>query len=130
MSPACCQSLQNAFFGSGAATENRDLQVAETIRLTFKEVSGYEFVQVFASTIADRCAKGVADKLDHEEEVCAMHDGDKLGQSAAGALCRTKNKVNVTPPHHIHHTTPHHTSPHRTAMPYPVRPLRRGLVFC
>ena len=84
-------------FGFPRSTENRDLQVAETIRLTFKEVSGYEFEQLFASTIADRCAKGVADKLDHEEEVCAMHDGDKLGQSASGALCRTKNKVIVNP---------------------------------
>ena len=40
----------------------------------------------------------VSEKLgmDHTE-VCGMHDGDKLGQSAVGALVRTKNKVVVNP---------------------------------
>ena len=33
----------------------------------------------------------------HHTKVCGMHDGDKLGQSAGGALVRTKNKVVVNP---------------------------------
>ena len=51
-------------------------------------MSGYDFMEVFA-TNHDRLptvlqTKGVAERLDHEAEVCAMHDCDKLGMSAAG----------------------------------------------
>ena len=41
---------------------------------------------------------GVSQELLLEEvEVCGMHDGDKIGQSAFGALVRTKNKNSVNP---------------------------------
>ena len=41
---------------------------------------------------------GVSNELGLEEvEVCGMHDGDKLGQSAVGALVRSKKKVVVNP---------------------------------
>ncbi len=41
---------------------------------------------------------GVSRELGMEEtEVCGMHDGDKLGQSAVGALVRSKNKQVVNP---------------------------------
>ena len=84
-------------FGFPRSKENKDAQVAVLASLTFKEMSGYDFVEVFATTIADRAAKGVAERLDHEAEVCAMHDVDKLGQSATGALVRSKNKIIVNP---------------------------------
>ena len=32
-----------------------------------------------------------------ETEVCGMHDGDKIGQSAVGSLIRTKNKIPLNP---------------------------------
>jgi len=32
-----------------------------------------------------------------DEEVCGMHDGDKIGQSAVGGLIRSKNKVQINP---------------------------------
>ncbi len=41
---------------------------------------------------------GVSDELGMaEKEVCGMHDADKLGQSAVGALVRSKHKVAVNP---------------------------------
>ena len=47
---------------------------------------------------SDRAAKGVAGELDmQEEEVCEMHDTEKLGQSATGGLVRTRKKVAVNP---------------------------------
>ena len=84
-------------FGFPRSKENKDIKVAELSVLTFEEVSGYKFDAIFASAISDRAAKGVAGELGLVEEVCAMHDGDKLGQSATGALVRSKNKRSVNP---------------------------------
>jgi len=47
--------------------------------------------------VADRAAKGVARELMLKEEVCGMHDGDKLGQSATGALVRSRRHIPVNP---------------------------------
>ena len=52
---------------------------------------------IMGSMISDRAAKGVAGYYGIEEEVCLMHDGDKLGASAIGHLVRTKNKKEVNP---------------------------------
>jgi hypothetical protein len=49
------------------------------------------------SVIQDRAAKGVSSHLGLDEEVCGMHDGDKIGQSAVGGLVRTKNKTPINP---------------------------------
>ena len=40
---------------------------------------------------------GVSAFLDVEEEVCKMHDGDKVGRSAIGELVRTRNRMPVNP---------------------------------
>jgi hypothetical protein len=42
-------------------------------------------------------AKGVANKLVLDEEVCGMHDTDKLGRSATRQLIRSRNKQVVNP---------------------------------
>ena len=84
-------------FGFPRSKHNKDVEVAELAVIQFMSMSGYAFEYVFGSTIADRAAKGVASYLNHEEEVCGMHDGDKLGQSATGALTRSKNHTIVNP---------------------------------
>ena len=60
--------------------------------------TGHSFEAIMARMRADRAAKGVAGALDlDEEEVCEMHDTDKLGRSATGALVRTRMKVAINP---------------------------------
>ena len=59
-------------------------------------------VVVFDFVADDTCrslcyAKGVSAQLGLDEEVCGMHDGDKIGQSVVGGLVRTRNKVPVNP---------------------------------
>ena len=79
-------------FGFPHTTSSKDKDVSALIDKTFKSRTGYSADVVFGSAISDRAAKGVSGDLDLEEEVCGMHDGDKLGQSATGALVRSKGK--------------------------------------
>eukprot|EP00966_Prymnesium_polylepis_P326748 7382651-Prymnesium_polylepis.1 len=84
-------------FGFVRSPDNKDVDVAAAAKKAFKEITGYEFDEIFSSGISDRAAKGVTGELNLEEEVCGMHDGDKLGRSGTGALNRTKDKVAVNP---------------------------------
>ena len=84
-------------FDFSRSKHNKDVEVAELSKIEFKNVTGYDFAAIFGTTIADRAARGVGVALDHESEVCSMHDGDKLGQSASGALTRSKNHVIINP---------------------------------
>ena len=84
-------------FGFPRSTDNKDLQVAELAKAEFQKLTCMEFESIFDSTIADRAAKGVSGYLEHEEEVCDMHDGEKLGRSATGILVRTKDKTVINP---------------------------------
>ncbi len=52
---------------------------------------------ILAYIMQDRAAKGVASELDLDEEVCGMHDTDKLGRSATRQLVRSRNKQVVNP---------------------------------
>eukprot|EP00966_Prymnesium_polylepis_P123065 2845533-Prymnesium_polylepis.1 len=49
-------------------------------------------LEVCGSARQDAAAIGVARELGIEEEICSMHQGDKVGSSAVGDLVRTKNK--------------------------------------
>lgn len=79
-------------FGFPHSASGKDKDVATLIETMCKERTGYDVDGIFGSGISDRAAKGVTDELDIERDVCSMHDGDKLGQSATGALVRSKGK--------------------------------------
>ena len=49
------------------------------------------------AAIQDGAALGVARALGVEDNVCLMHDNDKVGSSAVGNLVRTKNKREINP---------------------------------
>jgi hypothetical protein len=83
--------------GLKRSSDNTDKGVAALFDKTILARTGLQREQVLASVIQDRAAKGVAGELDLEEEVCGMHDGDKLGQAAVGALVRTRMKKPVNP---------------------------------
>mmetsp|Transcript_35623 Transcript_35623/g.87622 ORF Transcript_35623/g.87622 Transcript_35623/m.87622 type:complete len:467 (-) Transcript_35623:497-1897(-) len=56
-----------------------------------------KFMDVIARMIQDGAALSVARLLEFEDEVCGMHSGDKIGQSAVGCLVRTRNRRAVNP---------------------------------
>ena len=90
-------------------SSGKDKDVAETLQISFDKIFGCSSASpemkaltpsdIFGSAISDRAAKGVSTQLGLEEEICGMHDGDKLGQSAVGALVRKKDKkvINAFP---------------------------------
>ncbi|KAI9346567.1 hypothetical protein BDR26DRAFT_112210 [Obelidium mucronatum] len=83
--------------GFTASAVNTDSIVSEMLQAVFKERTGLEFQETVSSMMQDRCALGVSNQCDIEEEACLMHDGDKLGRSAVGALTRSRNKIVVNP---------------------------------
>lgn len=76
---------------------NTDMDVANLFKDVCKERTGFEFSELCMAVVSDRAAKGVSNQLNIEEEVCEMHDTDKIGQSATGALTRSRNKTVVNP---------------------------------
>lgn len=58
-------------------------------------VLGYKIKQLAGTGISDRAAKKVQEELEVDDEVCEMHDGDKVGSSATGKLVRTRDKVPI-----------------------------------
>lgn len=76
---------------------NMDVEVATLFKNVCKERTGFEFSDLCMAVVSDRAAKGVSHYLDIEEEVCEMHDTDKIGQSATGALTRSRNRTVVNP---------------------------------
>jgi len=77
---------------------NKDQDVADLWRSTMTKRTGFDYDTIVTRMRADRAAKGVAGALGmDEEEVCEMHDTDKLGRSGLGGLVRTKNKVEINP---------------------------------
>ena len=76
---------------------NTDALVASLFEEVTLKRTSLSFEQLFMAVRQDRAAKGVAAQVHLEEECCEMHDGDKIGQSAVGALVRSRNKVVVNP---------------------------------
>ena len=77
---------------------NADADVANLWKETMRERTGFEYDEIIARMRSDRAAKGVSGQLGMEgEEVCEMHDSDKLGRAAVGSLVRTKNKKAINP---------------------------------
>ena len=77
---------------------NKDTDVASIWHDLMQERAGFAFDAIVARMRSDRAAKGVAAELDMEEvEVCEMHDTDKLGRAATGALVRTRMKKPINP---------------------------------
>ncbi|KAI9330864.1 hypothetical protein BDR26DRAFT_922375 [Obelidium mucronatum] len=91
---ACNHVVSIAF---SASLSNTNDAVATKVKALFKQRTGLDFEGAVSSMIQDRAALGVADLLDIEEEACLMHDGDKVGKSAIGALTRSNNKIVVNP---------------------------------
>ena len=81
------------------SSTNRDPDVANLWKEVMDErCGGLQFEEVVGRMRSDRAAKGVAGVLEmEEEEVCEMHDTEKLGRSATGGLVRTRNKVAINP---------------------------------
>lgn len=82
---------------------SKNIDIAKQIRDKFdKELAegvlgGLGYTDICASIISDAAAKGVAAEFEQDEEVCEMHQGDKIGRSAVGTLVRSKNKVQINP---------------------------------
>jgi hypothetical protein len=81
------------------SSKNADADAANLWKEVVDErCGGLEYEDIVGRMRSDRAAKGVAGVLDmEEEEVCEMHDTEKLGRSATGGLVRTRNKVAVNP---------------------------------
>lgn len=79
------------------SAHNTDVDVAHLFKEVCKERTGFEFSELCMAVVSDRAAKGVSHHLNMEEEVCEMHDTDKIGQSATGALTRSRNRIVVNP---------------------------------
>ena len=78
---------------SGVASD-----VASKIDETFHERTGYHTRDLCALVKADRAALAVGDELEfNESEGCDMHDGSKVGDSAIGALTRSRMKTVINP---------------------------------
>jgi hypothetical protein len=84
-------------FGFTASSKNTDVAVSELVKKVMRDTYGFDSTKIFGAAISDRAAKGIASQLDLEEEVCAMHDGDKLGQAAIGDLTRSRGGRVVKP---------------------------------
>ena len=99
LSPSAAPASHSSLALCGrACPSGTDKNVAELLQQVAKERLGYNLTEIGGIMVADRAAKGVAAAAGiEEEEVCLMHDGDKLGASAVGELVRTKNKVAVNP---------------------------------
>ena len=85
-----CIAMTPCFDGTDAA-------VAKLLDEKCEERTLFDIKTLAAMVISDRAARGVAAHLEVDEECCLMHDGDKLGSSAVGALVRSKNKKPVNP---------------------------------
>ena len=81
------------------SSKNTDADIANLWKEVMGErCGGLEFEDIVGRMRSDRAAKGVAGALEmEEEEVCEMHDTEKLGRSATGGLVRTRNKVAINP---------------------------------
>ena len=77
--------------------DGRDVDVADKLREALLKKSGHRFDDIVCSVMQDKASKGVFSHLGLDEEVCGMHDGDKIGQSAVDCLFRSKNKTPVNP---------------------------------
>ncbi len=77
--------------------DGTDLTGAAHINATVRELTNnkYTYKDICHSTIADRAAKGVSGHLDHDADVCQMHDTDKIARSAAVLLTRRKDLVSL-----------------------------------
>ena len=83
--------------GLQVSLTNTDSAVGVLFGSTFKKRTGFNLEDVVGSMISDGAARGVSSEFDLEEEVCLMHDDDKLGQSAVGSLTRSRKKIVVNP---------------------------------
>ena len=85
--------------GLKKSSKNADADIAHLWKETMDErCGGLKFDDIMGRMRSDRAAKGVAGVLEfEEEEVCEMHDTEKLGRSATGGLVRTRNKVAINP---------------------------------
>lgn len=79
------------------STRNTDVDIASLFKNVCKERTRFDFSQLCMAAVQDRAAKGVSAQLNLEEEVCEMHDTDKIGQAATGALTRSRNKKVINP---------------------------------
>jgi hypothetical protein len=79
------------------SSNGTDAGVAELLIKTTEERTGKPMSAIVANLMQDRAAKGVSRELGLDEEVCGMHDTDKLGRSATGQLVRSKSKMPVNP---------------------------------
>mmetsp|Transcript_37826 Transcript_37826/g.106865 ORF Transcript_37826/g.106865 Transcript_37826/m.106865 type:complete len:156 (+) Transcript_37826:152-619(+) len=85
-----CVALKPCFDGT-------DRGVAEELEMITAARCGLPLDNIVGSVISDRAAKGVSEEFGLEEEVCGMHDGDKLGRSAIGELLRRRDKKVINP---------------------------------
>ncbi len=60
--------------------DGRDVDLSDLFRETLLKNSGLRFDDIVSSVIQDKVAKGFSPQLGLDEEVCGMHDGDKIGQ--------------------------------------------------
>ena len=80
------------------SVHNKDGDVASLFDGLCKKRTGYALKELAGRMRSDRAAKGVAKAAGMEEmEVCEMHDTDKLGRAATGALVRTRGGKAVNP---------------------------------
>jgi len=72
-------------------------QNVEAIEFCTERAFGISTKQIAHSRIADRAAKGISKSFELSEDLCGMHDVDKVGQSATGRLTRSKDKKVINP---------------------------------
>ena len=67
-------------------------QLGETL---INNRTNFDFNQIASYSVQDAVAKSVAKSQDLETETCDMHNGDRVGSSAAGRLVRKYERTNA-----------------------------------
>ena len=74
-----------------------DTAVAADIKDSVETACGAPFDAVVGSLVADGAAQGANAALGYEKHICLLHEPNRIGESAIGALVRTKNKKPQNP---------------------------------
>jgi hypothetical protein len=84
--------------GMDPLSDGTDATNATLLRKVFRRAGLGEVEHAAHSSVEDRAARHVADLFEHDhDDVCGLHDTDKIGRRILGNLVRKKNKHVVDP---------------------------------
>ena len=79
--------------GMARVKDGHEKAGCDLITKILEERVGFKHVEMTCTTTSDRAAKCIATMLNHDEDVCDMHDWNKIVKSAIRGLVRIRNKA-------------------------------------